>query len=106
MVYEQRIQGENGEELVAILPDLPVNIATHINITKSGGDYYILENICMMPMIFTQNEPKDNANSEKKEIQLTLSLKETMPFSRIMVNSNTLKEMVKKLKEMGVDFEG
>jgi hypothetical protein len=107
MAFKEEIKGSNNEELIAVIPDLPVNHATHINITElNGGESFILENICVLPMLFNKNKNKKHPENEKKiEIQLTISHEDILPFSRILVTKQTLADMLKKLKHMGVSLE-
>jgi hypothetical protein len=48
---ESVLKSKDGKS-VAKLPHLPVNHATHINLTKLAEDNFILENLCILPMIF------------------------------------------------------
>ncbi|NBV99302.1 MAG: hypothetical protein EBR67_07320 [Proteobacteria bacterium] len=86
---------------VAKLPHLPVNHATHINVTKLAEDNFILENLCIIPMMFkTDGEEL----KEGEQVSFDFRSNEIVPFSRVFVTKNTLLELYKQLKQLGVEI--
>jgi hypothetical protein len=109
MAYEEKFGGANNKSYITVIPELPVNHATQINITRlETGDSFILESVCAIPMIF-RNEEEDAAsleNSGQPHSELKIQAHKIMPFSRILVNKQTLIDMFKSLKQMGISLEG
>jgi hypothetical protein len=107
MVYEEKFGGANNTSFIAVIPELPINHATQINITRLEiGDSFVLESVCVIPMIFRNEE--DTAlldTNEQAHSQLKIQPHKIMPFSRILVNKQTLIDMFKSLKQMGINLE-
>jgi hypothetical protein len=100
-MIRKEIKGENGEELVFVIPDTTVNHATHINIsTLDDGKAFILESACIIPVIFNKQPDKDpkNVNGELK-----INIDEIPPFSRILVSKETLEGLAKAIKSLGIN---
>jgi hypothetical protein len=86
---------------VAKLPHLPVNHATHINLTKLAEDNFILENLCILPMIFQSDGVE---LKEGEQVSFDFKSNEIVPFSRVLVSKNTLLELYRQLKQLGVEI--
>jgi hypothetical protein len=100
-MIRKEIKGENGEELVFVIPDTTVNHATHIHIsTLDDGKAFILESACIIPVIFNKQPDKDpkNVNGELK-----INIDEIPPFSRILVSKETLEGLAKAIKSLGIN---
>jgi hypothetical protein len=99
-MIRKEIKGENGEELVFVIPDTTVNHATHIHIsTLDDGKAFILESACIIPVIFNKQPDKDpkNVNGEFK-----INIDEIPPFSRILITKETLEGLAKTIKSLGI----
>jgi hypothetical protein len=99
-MIRKEIKGENGEELVFVIPDTTVNHATHIHIsTLDDGKAFILESACIIPVIFNKQPDKDPKNVG----ELKINIDEIPPFSRILVSKETLEGLAKAIKSLGIN---
>ncbi|MBU6197079.1 MAG: hypothetical protein KGO93_05890 [Cyanobacteria bacterium REEB446] len=97
---ESVLKSKDGKS-VAKLPHLPVNHATHINLTKLAEDNFILENLCILPMIFQS----DGAQlKEGEQVSFDFKSNEIVPFSRVLVSKDTLLDLYRQLKQLGVEI--